>query len=304
MSTTSTASSSRRRSTAADARLTPGVPTRPSEAVALLRELGVTPSRSLGQSILTDAFVADAEAALTDAQPDTPVVEIGGGPGILTDALLRRGLRRITVVEKDRRFADHLSRTFGDRVEVVCADARTADLPKAGVVVGNLPFSVTTPILLRLFSLPVPRIVALVQREVAERLGASEGSKAYGRLSIVAALHGEIELHQVVPAGAFTPTPAVDGRLFVFRRRPGPLPVPSIPKFERMVAALFSSRRKQLGNLVPRVSSGSPPAEVAAAAGWPETWARMRPEELPPDAYFRLARALHGPVAPRSARQL
>jgi putative nucleotide binding protein len=265
--------------------------------VARLRSLGVTPSKARGQSFLTDPFVADAEAALTEAEPGQPVVEIGGGLGILTEALLRRGVGPLTIIEKEPRFAAHLSHIFGSRVKVVTGDALDVDLPPARVVVGNLPFSVGTPILLRLFGGSVPRIVALVQREVADRLAAGPGSKVYGRLSIIAALYGRVELQQVVPAASFTPTPVVDGRIVTFERRTDPLPVPSVAHFERVVAALFAARRKQLGNLLPRVTpSGTDGETVAQEARWPVGWQRMRPEELPPDSFFRLARALHRPV--------
>ncbi|MCI4330393.1 MAG: 16S rRNA (adenine(1518)-N(6)/adenine(1519)-N(6))-dimethyltransferase RsmA, partial [Thermoplasmata archaeon] len=270
-----------------------GVPSDPRSVIARLASLGVTPSRSLGQSFLTDAFVADAEAALTEASPGVPVVEIGGGLGILTEALVRRGIAPLTVIERDPRFADHLRRTFGERIRVVRGDALEVEIPATSVVVGNLPFSVATPILLRLFASNVPRVVALVQREVADRLGAGPGSKTFGRLSIAAALYGTIELHQVVPGGSFTPRPAVDGRILTFSRRSDPIPVPSVPSFERMVATLFAARRKQLGNLLPRVTPGGmTPEELAHAASWPDGWAKMRPEELPPAAFFRMANAI------------
>jgi 16S rRNA (adenine1518-N6/adenine1519-N6)-dimethyltransferase len=303
VSRTSTGSSSRRER-APTASESP-VPTDARSVVRRLGALGVNPSRALGQSFLTDPFVADVEAALADAAPGVPVVEIGGGLGILTEALLRRGTRPLTVIEKEPAFAAHLARTFGDRVTVIRGDALQVELPPAEAVVANLPFSVGTPIVIRLFASSVPRFVVLVQKEVADRLGAGPGSRTFGRLSILAALHGTITLHQIVPAASFTPTPAVDGRIVSFERRPGPLPVPSVPGFERVVAALFAARRKQLGNLLPRVTpSGEDPGSVAASAGWPEGWAHMRPEELPPEAFFRLATVLYRPPRAPRARQV
>jgi 16S rRNA (adenine1518-N6/adenine1519-N6)-dimethyltransferase len=274
----------------------PEVPVTPRDVERRLLELGVRPSRELGQSFLTDPFVADVEAALVDVPRGTPVMEVGGGLGVLTVALLRRGLYPLTVVERDARLASHLRKTFGARIQVVTRDARDGPWPHDGVVVGNLPFSVATPILLDLFARRGLRVVALVQREVAERLAASEGSKTYGRPSIMAALYGRVELFQVVARRAFTPTPAVDGRILRFDPREGPLPVDDPARFTRLLAALFSHRRKQLGNLLPMVvPSGADPAEVAHAAQWPEGWARMRPEDLPPEAYFRMAHALSAP---------
>jgi 16S rRNA (adenine1518-N6/adenine1519-N6)-dimethyltransferase len=289
VSTTSTTSSSRRNGARDDEVL---VPERPSDVRATLAELGIRPARSWGQSFLTDPFVADAEAALVEVPPGRPVVEVGGGLGILTAALLRRGIGPVTVIEKDPRLAAFLRSTFGRRIRVVAGDALDVDLPPADAVVGNLPYSVATAILVRLFERRVPRIVFLVQREVADRLAAGPGSKQYGRLSILASLYGRVELFRPVPAAAFSPVPEVESRLGVHVARPGPLPVRAVPDFEEVVRVLFSSRRKQLGNLLPRlVAPGQSASELAESAGWPADWSTRRPEELPPEAFFELANA-------------
>jgi 16S rRNA (adenine1518-N6/adenine1519-N6)-dimethyltransferase len=281
------------------------VPHRLAEVAATLDRLGVLPRKVRGQSFLLDGFLADAEAALVGTTPAGRVVEIGGGLGILTEALLRRGIAPLTVIEQEPAFAAFLGRTFGARIEIVCADALTTPLPPARAVVGNLPFSVATPILERLWDAKVPRVVALLQREVAERLAAGPGSRTYGRLSILAALHGSVELFQSVPSSAFFPAPAVEGRLVVFTHREGPLPVRSVARLEVLLHALFSARRKQLGNLLPRLVPDRAVAEsVAQQALWPEGWARMRPEELAPEAFFRLADVLEARTGARGARRM
>jgi 16S rRNA (adenine1518-N6/adenine1519-N6)-dimethyltransferase len=277
------------------------VPTRPEEVDAALRELGVRPSKRWGQSFLLDPFVADAIAALAAPSPGQPVVEVGGGLGILTAALARRGIEPLTVIERDRRLARYLRERFGPRITVQEVDAAKANLPVDGLVVGNLPYSATTPILLRLLARRTPRIVALVQKEVAQRLAASAGSRTYGRLSILAALYGTTELFQEVPRSSFYPLPAVDGQVLVHTARAGPLPVPSVERLERVARLLFSSRRKQLGNLLPKFGGGRDAADaLALAAGWPIDWKRRRPEELPPEAFFRLASLPIGPTAEQS----
>ena len=291
MSRTSTASSSRR--SASDDGAAPAVPDRPDAVRETLSALGVRPSKEWGQSFLTDAFVADAEAALVERPPGHPVVEVGGGLGVLTAALLRRGIGPLTVIERDPRLARFLSGTFGERIRVVTGDALSVPMPPAEVVVGNLPYSIATPILLRLFAARTPRVVCLVQREVAERLAAGPGSKTYGRLSIIAQLYGSVELFRTVGPEAFSPRPEVSSRIVVHEARAGPLPVPSVPAFEEMLRQLFSSRRKQLSNLLPRVVHyDEGPTELAARAGWPDGWERLRPEALPPSAFFALATAL------------
>jgi 16S rRNA (adenine1518-N6/adenine1519-N6)-dimethyltransferase len=263
----------------------------------------VRPSRPLGQSFLVDPFVADAEAALLGAAPGTPVVEIGGGLGILTDALLRRGAEPLTVIERDPRLAAFLRRRFGRRVKVLEANALDVTYPEGALVAGNLPFSVATPILVTLWKNRTPRVVVMVQREVAERIAAAPRSKAYGRLSILAALYGTTELYQTVPSRLFHPAPEVEGRILVHTTRAGPLPVPSVEAFERLVQVLFSSRRKQLGNLFLRlVPSAAAAREWANAAGWSAGWERKRPEELPSEAYFALATAAPTPGSGKSSR--
>ena len=294
MSTTSTGSLSPR--SAVPASPLPPVPDSAEEVRRVLAALGLRPAKRWGQSFLVDPFVADAEAALVDLAPGRPVLEIGGGLGILTAALLRRGVRPLTVLERDPRLAEFLRTTFGRRVRVITADARTVGLPPADCVVGNLPYSVATPILRRLFEARVPRIVFLVQREVAERIAAGPGSKQYGRLSIWARYYGTVELFRTVAPDAFAPRPEVEGRLAVHVARPGPLPVPP-GSLERIVSTVFSARRKQLGNLLPRLFASREEADRhARAAGWPPDWPRRRPEELAPELYFALARQEKTPV--------
>jgi 16S rRNA (adenine1518-N6/adenine1519-N6)-dimethyltransferase len=285
--TTSTASSSLR----SPASL--GVPERPSEIRSALAALGVRPRRERGQSFLADPFVADAEAALVETCPGEPVLEIGGGLGVLTRALLRRERRPLTVVERDPRLARHLVAVFGDSIRVREEDARSTPLEGYRAVTGNLPFSVATPLVVRILEARIPRAVAMLQKEVGERLAARPGSKSYGRLSILAALYGEIELYRTVPSSAFEPVPEVEGVLVGVRGRVGPLPVPSAERFERTIRELFSARRKQLGKLLSKVAgSGDEARRLARGAEWPEDWARRRPEEIAPESYFRLAVAM------------
>jgi 16S rRNA (adenine1518-N6/adenine1519-N6)-dimethyltransferase len=290
VSRTSTGSSSPR---SAAPQGTAAAPHSPAEVRTALDALGIVPTKRWGQSFLVDPFVADAEAALVGTAPGRPVVEIGGGLGILTEAILRRSIGPLTVIERDPRLGRFLRDRFGAGVRVVVADAREALWPAADAVVGNLPYSAATAILLRLFGLRIPRIVVLLQREVAERLAAGPGSKDYGRLSLVARLYGRVELYRSVPPELFWPRPEVESRLLVHVARSGELPVPSVPDFERVVRVLFSSRRKQLGNLLPRLAASREEAErFARAAEWPADWRYRRPETLPPEAFFALARVV------------
>jgi 16S rRNA (adenine1518-N6/adenine1519-N6)-dimethyltransferase len=271
-------------------------PARAPHGAASIRErlaaIGVRPRKSFGQSFLVDPFIADIEAALVEVPTGSPVTEIGGGLGLLTEALLRRGIGPLRVIERDPRLARHLKMTFGGAIRVEQADALGSEFGTDSAVVGNLPFSVASPILTRLFEARVPRIVALLQKEVGLRYASAPGGRGYGRPAIQAALYGSVETFAPVPARAFEPTPAVDGLIVRFTDRGVALPVPSVPEFEHAVQVLFSARRKQLGNLLPRLAGGDEAAaELAAASGWPTDWARRRPEELAPEYYFALATA-------------
>lgn len=288
MSTTSTGSSSL--PSGAEPSGVRTVPESPSAVAEALGSLGFRPSRRRGQSFLTDPFVADAEAALVERPLDAPVLEVGGGLGILTAALLRRGYTNVTVVEIDGRLARHLRESFQDRVRVVVADALETPLPTGAAVVGNLPYAAATPILIRLLKARVPRVVAMVQNEVAERLAAPSGSGTYGRLSILTQLFAEVELFRTVGPSSFQPRPAVDSRILTLTARPDPLAVRSVEKLEEVVRVLFSSRRKQLGNLLPRLTED--PAGIADRAMWPADWRHRRPEELPPSAFYALSNTL------------
>ncbi|MHB8351977.1 MAG: 16S rRNA (adenine(1518)-N(6)/adenine(1519)-N(6))-dimethyltransferase RsmA [Thermoplasmata archaeon] len=281
-----------------------GAPRGAAELRERLRALGVVPSKRWGQSFLVDPFVADMETALLEATAGEPIVEIGGGLGILTEAILRRGLGPITVVERDPRLARHLREMARGAFTVQLADALEVEFGGVRTVVGNLPFSVAAPILTRLFEARVGRIVVLLQKEVGERYTAPAGGRRYGRPAIQAALYGRAERFATVPRSAFEPTPKVDGILVRFSGRPGPLPVPSVTRFEAEVRQLFASRRKQLGNLLPALAGGTEGARrLADRAGWPEGWARRRPEELPPESYFALSRARARPEEPASSEQ-
>jgi len=289
VSTTSTGSSS----PASRRSALPAVPDRPATVAAALRTLGVRPSRGLGQSFLVDRYVADALAALAEPTSGRPVVEVGGGLGVVTRALLERGVPELTVVERDPRLAHHLEVTFGARITVVRADARRFDFPGGSTVVGSLPYASGTAIVLDLLRRRVPRVAVLLQKEVAERFAASAGSRSYGRPSIVARLYGVPELFREVGPEAFYPVPRVASRLWALTSRDGALPVPSVAGLETVVRRLFAGRRKQLGNLLPRLAGDASAAErLAKEADWPPDWTHRRPEELEPEAFFRLAAAL------------
>jgi 16S rRNA (adenine1518-N6/adenine1519-N6)-dimethyltransferase len=194
-------------------------------------------------------------------RPGEVVIELGSGLGHLTERLLAHGAR-VVAVERDRDMARVLRGEFGETVRLVEADAARADFAGLGAqapggpaggrvaVAGNIPYHLTSPILFSLLDQAgaVSRAVLLVQREVAERLAASPGSKDWGLLSVLLQQRGEVEIDRIVPRGAFHPPPRVDSavvRIDLHGREPRSL---DPRRFRLLVKAGFGQRRKTLKN--------------------------------------------------------
>jgi 16S rRNA (adenine1518-N6/adenine1519-N6)-dimethyltransferase len=211
---------------------------------------------ALGQHFLRDAGIARAIVDLVAPTPADLAVEIGAGQGALTGELARRA-GRVLALEIDRVLIERLRIAF-PAVEVLAADARAWDWtslarPAGGraLVVGNLPYSVGTTILGALVRAPraIDAMALMLQREVAERVAATPGSKTYGSLSVHVQLHWRVELALRVPPGAFRPPPKVESAVLRLR----PLPAPRVDlvdeqRFEAVVRAAFAQRRKTLAN--------------------------------------------------------
>ena len=222
----------------------------------------------LGQHFLVDAERAAAMVASLGARPGM-VVEIGPGRGALTFGLAAAA-SRLLAIEKDPRLAAALRRAFAgrERVEVRCADALEEDLsacPAGFRLVGNLPYAVATPLLLRWMRLGahVADLTVMVQREVARRLAAPPGDPARGRLSVLAQLLLTAEPLFDLGPECFDPPPRVVSSALRLAPRPRPaLGAAELPGFERLVARAFARRRKTLRNNLPEL-----PAAAWDAAG-------------------------------------
>lgn len=210
--------------------------------------------RALGQHFLVDSRVVERTIELAALAPGTPVLEVGPGHGVLTDELLRAG-HPVVAVEIDRELATALTERGDPRLEVVPSDfleldeATRSRLPRN--VVANLPYSTGTAILERLLERPerVDRIVVMLQREVADRLSAEPGSRAYGALTVLTALHAKVRYGFDVPPSAFRPPPQVESSVIRLDVEPRPRADISDPaRFRRVVKAAFAQRRKTLRN--------------------------------------------------------
>ncbi|HKU59566.1 MAG TPA: 16S rRNA (adenine(1518)-N(6)/adenine(1519)-N(6))-dimethyltransferase RsmA [Gemmatimonadales bacterium] len=251
--------------------------------------------RRLAQHFLSDPRILQRIAdALEPTTADT-VLEIGPGPGGLTAALASRA-GRVIAIEKDGDLVPGLRERF-PRATVVEGDALDLDwhaLAGTGALVaGNIPYNITSPLIDKALTPPrPPRIVFLVQKEVADRVTADAGGATYGALSVGVQAVARAERLFVVPAGAFHPRPTVDSA--VLRLTPLPRPLVSedeLPTFRRLTVGLFGFRRKQLGRGV-RQLTGWPADRVAEVLTRAEVDSSLRPETLAPDAFVRLRHAL------------
>jgi 16S rRNA (adenine1518-N6/adenine1519-N6)-dimethyltransferase len=262
---------------------------------------GLSPRRRFGQNFLVREEIAERIVEHAHLHEDDVAVEIGPGAGALTLRLARR-VRHLVAVEKDAGLADYLREECGDvpRITIVEGDFLEFDLAAAAaahgvaklVVVGNIPYNVTTPILEHLFAARgvVRSAVLLVQREYAQRLAAAAGTPEYGSLTLFARYHALMEPLMTVGAGAFWPRPEVDSMLvrFFLREHP-PVDAPEALLF-RIIRASFQQRRKQLQNTLEN-ALGLPRAAVERLGRQAGISLARRGETLTLDEFARLARA-------------
>jgi 16S rRNA (adenine1518-N6/adenine1519-N6)-dimethyltransferase len=236
------------------------------------------PRQRLGQHFLVQLSILDRIAAAACPLGTPLVVEIGPGKGALTERLLARA-DRVVAIELDERLAELLREKFPDgRLEVVSADVLDVDLNQWGpaVVAGNLPYYISTAILTQALAPGslLERGVFLVQKEVAARITASPGSRAYGYLSVEMQFYADVKLLFEVRPGAFHPPPKVDSALigFTLRSRAQELGIDSPEEFLKFVRLCFHQKRKTIrNNLVAAYGNGQ-------ITGWPE--APRRAEQL------------------------
>jgi len=262
------------------------------------------PLKRLGQNFLVDANVASRIVdALAPARDDV-VIEIGPGLGALTFELARR-VGTLTVVEKDRALCALLAERLKDeapRVRLVCGDILRADLPLLSgggraKVIGNLPYSVTTPIIEYLIESRrfVSRAVLTVQREFSARLLASPGGKEYGSITCFVRYYAVVTLERQVPRACFYPRPEVDSSVIVLQMRESPpVDVRDEGLFFAVIRKAFNQRRKTLLNALSSkgmasLASRESIAEALASSGIDP---RSRAEGLDLDGFARIANAL------------
>ena len=223
----------------------------------ICKRFDIKMSKKLGQNFLIKRGIVDEIVHAAELTPGEPVLEVGPGIGTLTQGLAQSGAD-VTAIELDRRLLEVLDTTLAsyDNVRIVHGDVLKLDVPtimnhKPFKVVANLPYYITTPIIMSLLEskLPIERLVVMVQKEVALRMVAKPGTKDYGALSVAVQYYTEPDIVLDVPPKSFLPAPAVTSSVIrcVLRDKP-PVDVIDEKLFFRVVKAGFAQRRKTFAN--------------------------------------------------------
>lgn len=223
----------------------------------ICKRFDIKMSKKLGQNFLIKRGIVDEIVHAAEITVGEPVLEVGPGIGTLTQGLAQSGAN-VTAIELDRRLLEVLDTTLAsyDNVRIIHGDVLKLDVPtimnhKPFKVVANLPYYITTPIIMSLLEskLPIERLVVMVQKEVALRMIAKPGTKDYGALSVAVQYYTEPDIVLDVPPKSFLPAPAVTSSVIrcVLRDKP-PVDVIDEKLFFRVVKAGFAQRRKTFSN--------------------------------------------------------
>ena len=262
----------------------------------ILKRFKLRAVKGLGQNFLIDAEVVRQIVTAADICAGDEVLEIGAGIGTLTQGLLEAGAH-VTAVEVDKKLPAVLKETLAgyENFRLVEGDILKVDvaelMPRPFKVAANLPYYITTQILLTLLekNLPVTKIVTMVQREVAERMTAAPGSKIYGALSVAVQFRSEARIAFDVPPESFLPPPEVTSSVVVCDIRKPPFEVVDENFFTKVVRASFAQRRKTLANSLAAAFGREKVSEALTAAGLDGS---RRAETLSLTEFARLANFL------------
>lgn len=265
----------------------------------VIASLGLSARKSLSQNFILDLNLTRRIARTAGPLGGATVLEIGAGPGGLTRGLLLEGAGRVITIERDRRCLpalEQIAARYPGRLDIVEGDVLEVDqavlvkdVPVPVRIVANLPYAIATPLLTGwLRAEPWPpwydSLCLMFQREVAQRLVAQPGCKAYGRLSVLAQWRCDVRLAFSLPPAAFTPPPQVSSAIVTLHPRAMPDPACSLRGLERVTAAAFGQRRKMLRASL-RAMTGEP-EDLLGAAGIEPT---ARAEQLRVEDFTRLA---------------
>ncbi|MGP6139181.1 16S rRNA (adenine(1518)-N(6)/adenine(1519)-N(6))-dimethyltransferase RsmA [Jeotgalibaca sp. A127] len=280
----------------------------PSRTKQIIKKYGLTMKKSLGQNFLIEPNILTKMLAAGEIDKDTVVIEIGPGIGALTERLAQSA-KQVIAFEVDRRLEPILKTELApyDNVEIIFQDILEANLPELFasrfeatdriVVAANLPYYITTPIIMNFIeaNLPVDTYVMMMQKEVAQRMTASPNSKNYGSLTIAIDYYTEAEISFIVPKTVFVPQPNVDSAVLRLKRRETPKVVVTNEDFYfRLTRGAFQHRRKTLWNNLMAIFGKSDEAKEALRVGLEAVGieASRRAETLSIEEFAELANEL------------
>ena len=263
----------------------------------ILKTFDLRASKKLGQNFLTDSSVVQKIVDAAEISAGDEVLEIGPGIGTLTQGLLEAGAK-VTAVEIDKKLPAVLEKTLEgyENFKLIQGDILKVDIekimPPNFKVVANLPYYITTQILLTLLEkkLPVTKIVTMVQKEVAERMTAAPNSKIYGAMTVAVQFRADVKIAFEVPPSAFLPRPEVTSAVVVCDVRESPFKVADEEFFIKVVRAAFGQRRKTLVNSL--LGAGFLREKILAALEVAKISAERRAETLSIEDFVNLANNL------------
>lgn len=270
----------------------------------LIRQHAFRVKKSLGQNFLVDMHVLDKIVLAANISIDDLVIEIGPGLGALTQALCRAA-KLVTAIELDKQLTQILCESLAEfsNVEIINADILKVDISELihtrgyqrAVVVANLPYYITTPVIMQLLEggAPLTEIIVMVQKEVAMRIMAMPGSKDYGALSLGVTYRAKVDYIANVPRNCFIPRPGVDSA--VIRLTPHALPPVDVTDeelFFAVIKAAFANRRKTLVNCLHHGGLVEDKSQAATALSTCGLDINIRGEELGLNEYSKLTATL------------
>ncbi|MBG9988211.1 16S rRNA (adenine(1518)-N(6)/adenine(1519)-N(6))-dimethyltransferase RsmA [Aerococcaceae bacterium DSM 111176] len=282
----------------------------PTRTAAIMKKYDIKMKKSLGQNFLVEPQILDKMIHAAEIDDTTTVIEIGPGIGALTEVLALNA-KRVLGFEIDQRFIEILKDTLSpyDNVQVIHQDILDVDFggdelawlhqEERLVVVANLPYYITTPIIMNLMKsrLPFERLTMMMQKEVAERMTAEVGTKQYSSLTIAIQNYMESNIAMIVPKTVFIPRPNVDSAVLNLTKREQPLvEVDSPDAFEELVQTAFTQRRKTLWNNLRNAKNSwveeYTDEQLQLALETAEIEGSRRGETLTIDEYAKLYRSL------------
>ncbi len=263
---------------------------------ALIAQYGLSADKNLGQNFILDLNLTRRIARLAPHIENTDIVEIGAGPGGLTRGLLMEGAKSVTIIEADKRFEpvyEDIAAAYPNRLRVHFTDALAIELDDimAGdyQIIANLPYNIATPLLMKwLESEWPPRwqgLTLMFQKEVAARIVAQAGARAYGRLSVLANWRCHTRIALRLPPQAFVPPPKVESAIVHFTPRNVPIAEAKLEMLQKITRAAFGQRRKMLRSSLKQLCLET--ESVLQRAGILET---SRAEDLTIEEFCALAR--------------